>query len=251
MQQLTTKEKYRWYQGPHHLKTLQSIEEQSKQRKTIEQESKQHGINIDDILEEMVLSNKNCFWSLLQSQTDRMHHYYHQQEQCIIDNLNGFERTGLLTSTLLEYIEKDAIWLQEFVTYNISLFELAVSEFDAEHHVDTYEEEMKYFEETYPFTNRKRLSQILDAIHVFSFHLGDDSPRNKIHFTFKKYNICNIKRRLSKQSTMKEARSRSEREKSKDTMRRVSVTDEKSMQKKNKTGSFFCSIRQKLFNRLN
>ena len=46
MQHLTSNETYQWYQRTHRLKTIQTMEEQSEQRKSIQQESKQHGIMI-------------------------------------------------------------------------------------------------------------------------------------------------------------------------------------------------------------
>ena len=51
------------------------------------------------------------------------------------------------------------------------MFELSVSKFDVEHHVNTFDEEMKYFEETYSFTKGKRLTQLLDAIDAFVFDI--------------------------------------------------------------------------------
>lgn len=96
-----------------------------------------------------------------------------------------------------------------------------------------------YFEETYPFINKKRLSQIFDAIDASSFYVGDDSPRNNFHFKKKKFHVrmfvCSSRSSQSTQSKMSETRIRSERERSKDAMRRLSVTDEKSMQKKNRS----------------
>ena len=52
--------------------------------------------------------------------------------------------------------------------------------------------------------------------------------------------ICSSISRLSTQSKMSETRIRSERERNKDAMRRLSVTDEKSIQKKNR--SFILSL---------
>jgi hypothetical protein len=181
-QQQTTEtmNSYHFYEKTHRLKSMQSMDEKNKQRKSIEEESKQHGtINTDDLFEERVISNKNCFWSLLQSQTDRMHYFFHQEEKYIKDNLTGFERTGLLTPALLERIRKDMLWLQDFVTFNIRRFEEAVSEFDGEHNCDTFEDEMGYFEETYPFTNRERLTLILEAIDQFT---DVDNLKQKYHF---------------------------------------------------------------------
>ena len=217
---ITAKETYQWYQESNRLKTMQSMEDQSKQRKrSIEKESKQHGINTDDLLKEMVLSNKNCFWSLLQSQTDRMHHYYHQQEMHIIKTLSALDNASLLTLDSLEQLREDVLWLQDFITFNIHMFELSVSEFDVEHHCDTYEEEMKYFEETYAFTNGQRLTQILDAIDAFSFDILDKS-RDKLNFMRSKKEgvFSNSSIHHSRMS----GRSRGEREKSKDAMRRLS-----------------------------
>ncbi|GFH61635.1 predicted protein [Chaetoceros tenuissimus] len=191
-----------------------------------EQRSKQNAINVDDLFEARVLSNKNCFWSLLQSQTDRMHHYYYQQEIYIIQKLSALDKASLLTLDLLEQLREDELWLQEFVTFNVHLFELAVSKFDVEHHVNTYEEEMRYFEETSSFTNGERLTQILDAIEAYEFDILQE-PSKKRHLvkSSKQEGIC-------KSSILE--RSKSDRERSKDTMRRLSSFHKES-EKSNKS----------------
>lgn len=230
MQHLTTEKTYQFYEKTHRLKTMQSMEEKSQQRKSIEEQSKQHGIDVAALFEERVLSNKQCFWSLLQSQTDRMHHYYHQEEKYIFESLTSFERTGLLSPALLEQLRKDVMWLQDFVTFNIDMFEMAVSEFDAEHRCDTFGEEMEYFEEQYPFTNRKRLKLILEAIDMFLLDFLEHGRHKHHHFNLSHKEHFRVFKRSS-------IVSRPSREKSKDAVRRLSGVihedaNKKSIQKK-------------------
>ena len=66
-----------------------------------------HGIDIDKLFEEKVISNKRCFWSLLQCYTDRLHHYYYDEEKYIIKSKNRLDQKNLLTVRVLERWKMD------------------------------------------------------------------------------------------------------------------------------------------------
>lgn len=188
--------------------------------RSIKHKSKMHGINMDDLFKDkVVLSNKNCFWSLLQSQTDRMHHYYYYEENHILNILTrANEDASFLSLALLKELQNRAMWLQVFVKYNIHAFELSVSKFDAEHHVDTFDEEMKYFQETYPFTNGERLTQILEVIDAFAVDIQRPLPRQESILHTKKLS-AQIKRLSNNISN----HSKSGRVRSKNTIRNLSA----------------------------
>ena len=189
--------------------------------RSIEHKSKKHGINVNELFKDKVLSNKNCFWSLLQSQTDRMHHYYYHEENHIIDSLTRADDASILSIALLRDLKSRAIWLQDFVKYNIHMFEMSVSKFDVKHHVNTFDEEMNYFEETYSFTKGERLTQVLDAIDAFAFDIL--RPRNE----------KTLERKFSRRFGKNGRRSSSEREKSKGAIRNLSesIHERKKVQK--------------------
>lgn len=128
---------------------------------------KNYGIDIDLLLEEKVIANESCFWCLLQSQTDRLNHYYYDEEHRIKKALSHPKRRYLPNESAivtLASIRNQVIWLMDFILYNVKLFARMVSEFDDFHQLDTFHEEMAYFKETYAFIDGHGLHMILNLI---------------------------------------------------------------------------------------
>ena len=135
--------------------------------KVMKEVCKNYGIDIDLLLEEKVIANESCFWCLLQSQTDRLNHYYYDEEHRIKKALSHTKRRYLPNESAivtLASIRNQVIWLLDFITHNVKLFARMVSKFDNFHHLDTFHEEMSYFEETYTFIDGHRLHMILNLI---------------------------------------------------------------------------------------
>ena len=138
---------------------------------------KKYGIDIEILFDEKVLSNKKCFWTLLQSHTDRLHHYYHDEEKHIIKAIRKLDEKNLLNLKLLERFQNDVYHLHEFIKLNVDLFVLAVRKFDEKHETDTFEEELEYFQETYKFSDGHRLFNILSAIDAFIYEIESTSKK--------------------------------------------------------------------------
>ena len=132
--------------------------------KKLEVYSENHGIKINSLFEEKVLSNENCFWSLLQSHTDRLHHFYSREEKRILKTVRQLEKTYIINQSSLNNLRNDTLWLQTFVAHNCKLFAAAVKKFDSYHNVNTFKEEMRYFMESYPFVDETRLHMIISDI---------------------------------------------------------------------------------------
>lgn len=139
------------------------------------------GIDIDKLFEEKVLSNKRCFWSLLQCYTDRLHHYYYDEEKYIIKSINRLDKENLLTVKVLERLKMDVQRLNEFINLNVDLFVRSVRTYDEKHKTDTFDEEFEYFKETYPFIDGHRLFSILEAIdmHIYNIESTSKAARSK------------------------------------------------------------------------
>lgn len=138
---------------------------------------KKYGIDIEILFDEKVLSNKKCFWTLLQCHTDRLHHYYHDEEKHIIKAIRKLDEKNLLNLKLLERFQNDVYRLDEFIKLNVDLFVLAVRKFDKKHETDTFEEEIEYFQETYKFSDGHRLFNILSAIDDFIYEIESTSKK--------------------------------------------------------------------------
>lgn len=138
-----------------------------------------HGIDIDKLFEEKVLSNKRCFWSLLQCYTDRLHHYYYDEEKYIIKSINRLDQKNLLTVKVLERLKMDVQRLNDFINLNVDLFVRSVRKYDEKHKSDTFDEEFDYFKETYPFIDGHRLFNILEAIdmHIYDIESTPNAAR--------------------------------------------------------------------------
>lgn len=152
--------------------------------KTIEHYSNVHGVNLGNLFEGKVLSNESCFWSLLQSQTDRLNHYYYDQEHKIRRAMKKLS-TESTTQVDIEEVRADVIWLLDFIDHNALLFASAVRKFDSYHELDTYDNEIDYFEETYSFIDGHRLQKVLDVLDVYEFEdwQKKESKKKKVQTT--------------------------------------------------------------------
>ncbi|GFH56813.1 predicted protein [Chaetoceros tenuissimus] len=167
--------------------------------KTIEHYSKVHGVNLEDLMQDKVLSNKSCFWSLLQSQTDRFNHYYYDQEHKSRRAMKKLAKASTHEVHGSE-IRADLIWLLDFVEYNTHLFSIAVRKFDSYHSLDTFDDEKDYFEETYPFVDGHRLQKLLDALDIYEFEdwqkNESNSRKEEPHTTRSKKRRCSVTKEL-------------------------------------------------------
>ena len=132
---------------------------------------KTNGIDVDILHDEKVLSNKMCFWSLLQSYTDRLHHYYYDEEKHIMKSIKRLDQKNLLNHQSLRGFQKDVHSLERFIKLNVDLFVMIVRKFDEKHKTDTFDEELEYFLETYPFMEGHRLFNILEAIDAYIYDI--------------------------------------------------------------------------------
>lgn len=149
--------------------------------KKLEVYSENHGIKIDSLFEEKVLSNENCFWSLLQSCTDRLHHFYSREEKRILNTVRQLEKSFIINQFSLDNLRNDTLWLQTFVAHNCKLFATAVKKFDTYHNVNTFKEEMRYFMESYPFVDEKRLNLIISDIDSLQSKSIAPPTKNRRH----------------------------------------------------------------------
>lgn len=152
--------------------------------KTIEHCSNVHGVNLGNLFEGKVLSNESCFWSLLQSQTDRLNHYYYDQEHKIRRAMKKIS-TDSTQALDVEEVRADVIWLLDFINHNALLFASAVCKFDSYHELDTYDAEKDYFEETYSFIDGHRLQKVLDVLDVYEFEdwQKNETKKKKVQTT--------------------------------------------------------------------
>lgn len=151
--------------------------------KTIEHYSNVHGVNLGNLFEDKVLSNESCFWSLLQSHTDRLNHYYYDEEHKIRRAMKKLSTDS--TQVDVGEVRADVTWLLDFIDHNALLFSSAVRKFDSYHELDTYDDEKDYFEETYSFIDGHRLQKVLDVLDVYEFEdwQKNESKKKKVQTT--------------------------------------------------------------------
>ncbi|GFH44463.1 predicted protein [Chaetoceros tenuissimus] len=142
--------------------------------KSIEHHSKIHGVNLEELFQDKVLSNESCFWSLLQSQTDRLHYYYYDREHKVRRDMKDLAVASAQVN--VTEIRDDVTWLIDFINHNAILFSSAVRKFDSYHELNTYDDEKNYFDETYSFMDGHRLQKVLDALDIYEF---EDRQKNK------------------------------------------------------------------------
>ncbi len=92
-------------------------------------------IDTSAFLCEMTLRNKNCFWSLLQSQTDKMHYYYQDQVQSILHKFEDHHkvRRKYRTSYVISSLQRAKLsteHLKTFLQSSFRDFKLVVKKFD-------------------------------------------------------------------------------------------------------------------------
>ena len=135
----------------------------------------QHGIDTNHLHQHDVLDNKSYFWELLQSHTDRLKQYYNDEETRIKNTLSRLDTASSIENedalVLLAMVRSQVVCLLEYITHNLELFDTSVLTFDAHHNVDTYEEEMTYFQDTYSFIDGHRLHTILKYIDEWSLDI--------------------------------------------------------------------------------
>lgn len=132
------------------------------------------GIDTNLLHQHDVLDNKNCFWELLESHTDRLKQYYNDEETRIKITLSRLDNGSIENEdalVLLAMIRAQVVCLLEYITHNLELFATSVLTFDEYHHVDTYEEEMTYFQDTYAFIDGDRLHTILKYIDEWTLNI--------------------------------------------------------------------------------
>ncbi|GFH50082.1 predicted protein [Chaetoceros tenuissimus] len=142
--------------------------------------SKNNGIDTDVLFDEKVIANERCFWSLLQSHSDRFNYFYYDEETLINKALSRLERKqesirhqDMLIS--LSSVRERVSWLLEFISYNLELFATAVRTFDRHHDLETFDEEMDYFRGTYSFVDGQRLHNIISYIDMWSLDIKQRS----------------------------------------------------------------------------
>ena len=120
---------------------------------------------------EKTLSNKNCFWSLLQSQTDQMHYYYTDQLQSILLCLDKFKeherRRNYRKSYVISSLQSAKLsteHLHKFLQSSFRDFKLVVKKFDEYHSTNTLEEEVDYFHSCHDYIDGKHLDNIVQYI---------------------------------------------------------------------------------------
>lgn len=124
---------------------------------------------------EKTLSNKNCFWSLLQSQTDQMHYYYQDQLQSILLCLDKFKDYKRRRNYETRYVQRYVIsslqsaklsteHLHEFLQSSFRDFKLVVKKFDEYHSTNTLAEEIDYFHSCHDYIDGKHLDMIIQHI---------------------------------------------------------------------------------------
>lgn len=128
-------------------------------------------IDASAFLCEQTLSNKNCFWSLLQSQTDQMHYHYQDQVQSIlhcIDKFEDHERERIYSYcyviSSLQSAKLSTERLHEFLQSSFREFKFVVKKFDEYHSTDTLAEEIDYFHSCHDYIDGKRLQNIIQYI---------------------------------------------------------------------------------------
>ena len=129
-------------------------------------------IDTSAFLCEMTLSNKNCFWSLLQSQTDKMHYYYQDQVQSILHCLDKFEdhhkvRRKYRTSYVISSLQRAKLsteHLNTFLQSSFRDFKLVVKKFDEYHSTNTLEEEIDFFHSCHDYIDGKSLNNLIRHI---------------------------------------------------------------------------------------
>lgn len=128
-----------------------------------------------------VLDNKICFWEILQSHTDRLKQYYNDEETRIKNTLSRLDNDSIENEdalVLLAMVRAQVVCLLEYITRNLELFATSVLTFDEHHNVDTYEEEMTYFQDTYAFIDGDRLHTILKYIDEWTLDIEKGNTGN-------------------------------------------------------------------------
>lgn len=147
--------------------------------------SKNNGIDTDVLFEEKVIANERCFWSLLQSHSDRFNYFYYDEETLINKALSRLERKQESIRhqdmlILLSSVRERVSWLLEFISYNLELFATAVRTFDKHHDLETFGEEMDYFRSTYSFVDGQRLHSIMSYIDMRSLDIKQRSSSSHV-----------------------------------------------------------------------
>ena len=147
--------------------------------------SKNKGIDTDILFEEKVIANERCFWSLLQSHSDRFNYFYYDEETYINKALTRLERKQESIRhedvlILLSSVRERVSWLLEFISYNVELFATSVRTFDKHHDLETFDEEMDYFRSTYSFVDGQRLHSIIRHIDMWSLDIKERSSSSHV-----------------------------------------------------------------------
>ncbi|GFH49789.1 predicted protein [Chaetoceros tenuissimus] len=142
----------------------------------------QHGIDTNLLHQHDVLDNKIYFWEILQSHTDRLKQYYNDEETRIKNTLSRLDNGSIENEdalVLLAMVRAQVVCLLEYITHNLELFATSVLTFDEHHNVDTYEEEMTYFQDTYAFIDGDRLHTILKYIDEWSLDIEQGNTQEQ------------------------------------------------------------------------
>lgn len=144
--------------------------------------SHQHDIDTNLLHQHDVLDNKIYFWEILQSHTDRLKQYYNDEETRIKNTLSRLDNGSIENEdalVLLAMVRAQVVCLLEYITHNLELFATSVLTFDEHHNVDTYEEEMTYFQDTYAFIDGDRLHTILKYIDDWSLDIEQGNTQER------------------------------------------------------------------------
>ena len=169
-------------------------------------------INLQTLCDRKVIESKTCFWSILQSHTEKLKLYYFDEESRIQISLSHLDEVyidddGALV--LLALIRNQVTCLLEYITLNLELFALSVLKFDEHHSVDTYEEEMTYLQDTYAFIDGHRLHTILRYIDEWILDLQEEQHEQETDSSYIRSSQEGRQRRNSSRSinSMKSTRS--------------------------------------------
>ncbi|GFH44024.1 predicted protein [Chaetoceros tenuissimus] len=139
-------------------------------------------INLEILRDRRVIESKSCFWSMLQSHAEKLTLYYFDEESRIKNSLSHLDEECIDDSDaliLLALIRNQATWLLEYITHNLELLATSILAFDEYHSVDTYEEEMTYLEDTYPFIDGHRLHTILNYVDGWTLDLQEENQEQE------------------------------------------------------------------------
>ena len=140
-------------------------------------------IDLEILGDRRVIESKSCFWSMLQSHMEKLKLYYFDEESRIQISLSHLDEKCIDDDhdalVLLALIRNQVTWLLDYITLNVELFATSVLKFDEHHSVDTYEEEMTYLEDTYPFIDGHRLHTILSYIDEWTLDLNQEEEQEQ------------------------------------------------------------------------